>query len=241
LPQFNRLWDSFWDVERPKLPPMEPIRHPEIEAALNRVVAPYKNVRVIPAVFSDVSFKEALTNNIDPKTPMITPEEKKANAKTALVWLRKMAVGELAGYRANEAEVALRGALKNDEFAPLAIDALVRFPSKDVQLDLGNLVVAPNRPVPVRSQAASALVEHVQAFGRFVTDQQVDAIGNAIPVTEDLDLKAKLLAVQGIVKTDAKGTGDRLKNYVPKPAAPPPMKEEGPPKDKEEAPAKDKQ
>jgi len=239
LPGFLKLWDSFWDPLLPKLPPMEPVRNPEIESKLARMTAPYRNVRVVPAVFSDLAFRQGLAQGIDPKAPLVTPEEKKANAKIALIWLKKMAVGELAGYRVADAEVALRGALKSDEFAPLAVEAIVRLPSKDVQLDLANLTVAPERPVPIRTQAAKALIEHMQAFGRHVTVPQSDAIANSVGTTEDLELKSHLLAALGVLKTDAKGTGDRLKNYVPKPAPPPkedipPVKEEvPPPKEKE--------
>ena len=232
LPAFERLWDSFWDTQAPKLPPMEGIRNPEIESKLERMTAPYRKVRVVPAVFSELAFREGLAQGIDPKAPMISPEEKKANAKTSLTWLRKMAVGELVGYKLADAEVALRGALKSDEFAPLAVDALVRLPSKDVQLDLANLAVAPERSVPIRTQATNALIEHVQAFGSFVTMPQTEAIANSVGATEDLDLKSSLLAALGVLKADSKGTGDRLKNYVPKPAAaaqepvPPPKEKE---------------
>jgi hypothetical protein len=99
----------------------------------------------------------------------------------------------------------------------LAIDALVRLSSRDVQLDLANLAVAPERPAPIRNHAAAALVEHVQTFGKFVTGPQADAIAAAAAATDDLDLKARLLAAQGVLTATAKGTGERLKSFVPKP------------------------
>ena len=86
-----------------------------------------------------------------------------------MTWLRKMAVGEISGYDVRPAEAAIRYALFSDDLAPLAIDALAHVPSKEAQLDLANLAVAPERPVPVRSQAAIALVKHIQTYGRFVT------------------------------------------------------------------------
>jgi hypothetical protein len=133
----------------------------------------------------------------------------------------------------------MRHALRSDDLAPLAIDALARVPSKEAQLDLANLSVAPERPLPIRSQAAIALVEHIQKFGRFVTGAQADAIANAATAVEDADLRARLLAAQGVLSTSAKATGERLKVYVPKPIEPgkdeapmPKVKEEG--KDKPE-------
>jgi CheY-like chemotaxis protein len=232
-PEFRKLWDSFWDPVDPKIPPSPPVRYPEIEAKVARMIAPYSNVRVVPAVLSEAGMREELAQGSDAKAPPISPAEKKENAKAALAWLRKMAVGELTGYKVTEAEPALRGALKSDELAALAIDAVAKIPSKEVQLDLANLAVAPERPIPIRTQAAAALVEHIQTYGRFVTGPQADAITEAVPVVEDLDLKARLLAALGVLKADGKTTGDRLKGYVPKPAEAP-KDEVPPPKEKED-------
>ena len=143
-----------------------------------------------------------------------------------------MAVGEVVGYKVTDAEAAMRGALKSDDLTPLAIDALTRISSKDVQLDLANLAVAPERPVPIRTQAATALVEHIQSFGRFVTDPQADAIAQSANATDDLELRTRLLAAEGVLRANAKGTGDRLKGYVPKPVEAP-KEEVPPPKEKE--------
>ena len=239
LAAFNKLWDSFWDPAAPKLPLMVPVRNPDVEIRLTRLTAQYKNVRVVPAVFTESGFKEQLAQATDAKAPLLSPAEKKENAKAAVVWLRKMAVGEVPGYAVGSALPSLRFALFSDDLAPVAIDAIVRLPSKEGQLDLANLAVAPERPAAIRSQAAAALVEHIQTYGRFVTGPQADAIVNAVGATEDVDLKARLLAAQGVLKSDAKATGDRLKGYVPKPVeAPkeevPPPKEKEDPKDKED-------
>lgn len=244
LAAFAKLWDSFWDSANPKLPPMAPVRNPDMEMKLARVTAPYRGVKVVPAVFTEAGLRDALAQATDPQAPLVTPAEKKENAKAAMVWLRKMAVGELAGYDVRPAEPAMRSALQSDDLAPLAIDALARVPSKDAQLDLANLAVAQERPVPIRSQSAVALVKHIQHYGRFVTDPQAEAIANSAAAAEDADLRARLLAAQGVLKTDSKVTGDRLKAYVPKPVEAakddvPPPKEKEEPKGKEDP--KDKQ
>jgi CheY-like chemotaxis protein len=237
LAAFRKLWDSFWDPASPRLPPMEPVANPEIARRLARVAAAYRNVRVIPAVFTEEGFRIELAQATDPKAPLMTPAEKKENAKAAMVWLRKMAVGEVPGYRVADAEPAIRQALRSDDLAPLAIDALVKLPSREGQQDLANLAVAPERPIPIRTQAAAALVQHIQTFGKFVTGPQSDAIANSATAAENPELRARLLAAQGVMKSDAKGTGDRLKQYVPKPVE---MKEDvPPPKEKEEPKVKE--
>ena len=160
-----------------------------MEIRLARITAPYKGVNVVPAVFTDAGFKDALAQATDPKAPLVSPAEKKENAKVAMTWLRKMAVGEVPGYDVRPAEAAMRSALFSDDLAPLAIDALTHVPSKEAQLDLANLAVAPSPAVPVRSQAAIALVKHIQRYGRFVTGPQADAIANAAATVEDADLR----------------------------------------------------
>jgi CheY-like chemotaxis protein len=236
LTAFEKLWDSFWNPEAPRLPQMAPIRDPEAEARVIRTVAPYRGVLVIPAIFTDAGFKDALVQATDPAAPLMTPEEKKENAKAAMSWLRKMATGEISGYRFADAEPAIRKALQSDDLAPMALDALVHIPSRDAQLDIANLAVAPERPVPIRTQAATALVEHIQTYGKFVTVPQAEAIVTSAAAAEDGALKARLLAAQGVLKSDAKTTGSRLKQYVPKPVE---MKEDVPPPKKEPEEKKD--
>ena len=231
LTAFEKLWESFWNPETARLPQMAPLRDPDVEARVARVVAPYRGVRVVPALFTEATIKEELAQATDPAAPLTTPEERKANAKTAMIWLRKMAVGEIPGYKVTDAEPAIRHALLSDDLAPMAIDALVHIPSREAQLDLANLAVAPDRPIPLRTQAAAALVEHIQAYGKFVTGPQADAIANTAASVEDPELRARLQAAQGVLRTDAKSTGERLKQYVPRPVA---AKEEMPPKEKEE-------
>jgi CheY-like chemotaxis protein len=234
LAAFGKVWDSFWDPADPKLPSIPPVHDPDVELRLTRVTAPYKGVRIIPAVFTEAGFRDEFAQATDPKVPLVTPAEKKENAKAAMIWLKKMAVGEIAGFDVRPAEAAMRFALFSDDLAPLAIEALARVPSKDAQLDLANLAVAPERPVPIRTQAAAALVEHIQKFGSFVTGPQTDAIANASGTVEDVELKARLLAALGVLKTDPKATGDRLKAYTPKPVEA--AKDDAPmPKEKEEA------
>jgi len=154
------------------------------------------------------------------------PPEQQPRVVTTLHGTDTTLLGHDPGYAP-----AIRHALLSDDLAPMAIDALVHIPSREAQLDLANLAVAPDRPIPLRTQAAAALVEHIQAYGKFVTGPQADAIANTAASVEDPELRARLQAAQGVLRTDAKSTGERLKQYVPRPVA---AKEEMPPKEKEE-------
>src|SRR5436305_705010 len=88
---------------------------PEMNDRIARITAPYKGVNVVPAVFTDAGFKEALAQATDSKAPLVAPAEKKENVRTAIAWLRKMAVGEMPGYDVRPAEAAMRSALFSDD------------------------------------------------------------------------------------------------------------------------------
>ena len=124
----------------------------------------------------------------------------------------------------------------------IAIDTIVRMPSKMGQQDLATIATTDSRPAEIRVAAAEALIRSVQTFGKFVTPQQVDALIAIAKSTEDAQVKAKLNSAIGVLKPDAKLTGGLLKDYTPDLTAPP-AKEKGPepkeePKEEKKEPEK---
>ncbi len=242
LPRLNAQWDAFWSKDLPRLPAIVGVRHPEVELAVARKVLGYPRVRVLPAVFTPVGFTEELAQLVDAKAPMLSPEEKKEQAAAALNWLRKMARGELTGYRVMQAEAQIRAALNSDELALIAIDTIARLPSKLGQQDLATVTTTDTRPAPIRIAAAEGLIRNVQLYGKHVTPEQVDALIVIAKGTEDLEVRGKLNSAIGVLKPDSKLTGNELKGYVPDLTAPrkeklPDPKEE--PKDPKEPEKKD--
>ncbi|WP_020468524.1 response regulator transcription factor [Zavarzinella formosa] len=227
LPRMNATWDSFWSKETPRLPAIVGVRHPDIEMAVARKIRGYNRVHVLPAVFTPAGLSEELVQLIDPKAPMVSPEERRDQAATAMNWFRKMARGEVLGYRVMQAEAQIRHALNSDELALIAIDTIVRMPSKTGQQDLATIATSDTRPAPIRIAAAEGLIRSVQTYGKFVTPEQIDALVVIAKTTEDADVKAKLNSVIGVLKPDAKVTGGLLKTYTPDLSAAP-MKEKGP-------------
>ena len=212
--------------------PSASIHYPEIEARLNRLTKSYRRVRVIPEVFTDFAFKEELQDFVVLEDPKILEGEKKTNAKAALEWLRKMAVGELPGYPVADAELALRLSLQKPELAALAIDAVGRLASREAQQDLANVVLGGMAP-EIRIKAIDALIHHIQLRGRMLSPPQLQLLLEKARTEEIPDVKARLLAVKGILNPDAKETGALLRAYVPPPPTAP--KEEGK-EEKKEAP-----
>lgn len=221
LPRMNLTWDAFWSKDLPRLPAIVGVRHPEIELAVARKVLGYPRVRVLPAVFTPMDFSEELVQLVDAKAPMLSPEEKKDQAAVSLSWLRKMARGEVAGYRVMQAETQIRSALHSDELALIAIDTIARLPSKLGQQDLATVTTTDTRPAPIRIAAAEGLVRNVQLFGKHVTPEQVDALIVIAKGTEDAEVRGKLNSAIGVLKPDSKLTGGLLKEYTPDLTAPP--------------------
>jgi CheY-like chemotaxis protein len=212
--------------------PAVSIRHPEIEARIAHLIKNYRGVRVLPDVTSNVAFKEELQAVATFQDPKALEAEKKGNAKAALEWLRKMAVGELPGYPVADAEAGLRLAMQKPEFAALAIDAVSRFPSKEAQQDIASVILG-GLPPEIRAQAADALIKHIQLRGKMISPPQQVLLLEKAKTEESPEVKARLLALKGILSPDPKDTGSLLLGYRPPAAVPKvePKKEEEPKKE----------
>lgn len=203
------------------------------EAKVGRVVRQYHNVHVIPEPYSMVGFQDDVKAAFaDPADAPRDPAEKRAAARVAVEYLRRLATGEIPGFDIRSAEATLRDALRFDDLAEPAIDAVARFGSPAAQQDLLNLALIAGRPVPLRVKAADAVVRHIQTHGRAVEKGQAEAVAAAASKEENADLRGKLLVIRGLIgPTPAEYIGE-LKGYSP-PIVPPapkvPEKKEGEP------------
>jgi hypothetical protein len=209
------------------------LREREIES-LSRLARQFKGVRVIPELFTEAGWQRELTVAlVEPLNPIRSDVEKKATAKAAAAWLRKIAIGEVKGYQIDPAtETAVRKALESDDLAPYAIDAVARFHTKEAQSDLANLLLAASRPASLRLQAGESLVKHLQQHGKNgLSAPQVTALIDGASTEANPELKQKFLVLKGILEGNPKATGDLLKRYQPESPAPAPKVE---PKKEEE-------
>jgi len=241
----KRYWDVMQSgqvekdgrIVQPPLPAVS-IRNPEVEARLARLTRGYQRLRVIPEVFSERGLKEEIQGFALAQDPKVMEAEKRNNAKASLEWLRKMAIGELPGYSVAESAAALRSALQKPEFASLAIDAVSRLPGKEVQQDIASVVLSPQTP-EIRVQAAEALIKHIQQRGKMISGPQQQLLLERATTEESADVKARLLALKGILDANSKQTGANLIGYQPPPPAPPKDEPKEEPKKKEDEPKKD--
>lgn len=229
--------------------PFETFRDPVLETRLIKTLGNYPAVRVIPEPHGRLSLATQLGfAQADPATAPRDPAEKAASQRLAVEWLRRMATGDVAGFDVKAAEPELRAALRSDDLADAAVDALARFPSSDAQRALLELALNSGKPVPLRTKAADAVIRHVQTNGRGIVKPTLDALATTADREPNPVLRAKLLTLGGLLidkpvvvpdPRDGKPVANpgafvnQLKSYNP-PLLPPPPKAPEPKKEPEE-------
>jgi CheY-like chemotaxis protein len=221
--------------------PVEKFRDPVLEAKLARLLKNYPAVRIIPEPYSRTALGAEL--KVLFQDPMKRPRDaasKQREAKLAVSYLRRMALGDLPGYDLKAAEPELRDALNNpdSEVVSAALDAVERFKSGDTQAALIRVALRDvrNRPLSVRNKAADAAVRHVRAHGKAVPAELVKQVAEQAATEPDAELRGKLLTLKGMLDFKPGDFVDQLKGYTP-PILPPekkePEKKEGEPEKKE--------
>jgi hypothetical protein len=209
--------------------PVVVLAPPEREPRLRLMTDRYRNVSVAPpglALDEDglkrilpVLIKEAMGEPL-------TEAQLKDYAERALVWLGRMARGDVPGYDVRPAADTVLSAVRSSKLSEpaqlAAIDVVGRLPGTKPQTELANVVVDPNRSLPVRNAAAQELVRHIEQHGPALDAAQVTAL-LGVMTTKDTDpaLRANVALVMGSMRPDAVATGQRLKQFQPKPPAPP--------------------
>jgi hypothetical protein len=215
---------------------VQPPRDPVIEARVARLMRGFPGVRVIPEPYSRAWFEADVNAAFaDPADRPRDPAEKAAGAKLAVGWLAKMATGEVPGFDAKPAAPELIAALRVDDRADPAIDAVSRFPTAAAQQGLVSLALTTGRPLPFRTRAADAAIRHVQLNGKLTPTTLTGPVATLSATEPDATLRAKFLVLNGLLSPNPKDYVTDLKTYSP-PLVPPP-----PPMPKAPAPAPGKE
>ena len=228
-------------------------RDVQAEAALTRLAKLYPAVTVIPEPFTvgetkpdGVGFglrEDVAVATRQPADKPLSPDSRKRMASQAVRWLRALAVGENSGYDIRPAEPALRQALRDDELAPDAIDAVGKIASAEAQQDLLTLALSAGRPLPLRVRAARHAVRHIQTYGRYVAPSQAADVGKSAGNEADPELRAYLLVIEQLAGGKPGDLGRLMSAFpapLPQPSAPPaPDGAEKKPDDKPPAEKKD--
>jgi CheY-like chemotaxis protein len=214
---------------------VESTRDEEAEFRVARQLQNYPRVRVIPEPYSRTWLEEDVKAAFaDPADAPRDPAEKRAGAKLAVEWLSRMATGGLPGFDVRSAVPELRAALRVDDFAEPAIEALPRFGTAEVQQDLLNLALTEGRPLPLRIKAADATIRHIQTHGRLIPQSLIDALVAQPRPDPNPELRGKLMVIRGLLVSNPNAFLADLRNYSP-PIVPPPKE----PKEPGKEPGKD--
>jgi hypothetical protein len=154
--------------------------------------------------------------------------ERKDHSDRALIWLSRLAKGEIAGYdvkpAADSLVASLRFATHGPEATSAVIDAVGRLPGTKPQGALADFVLDAKQPPAQRAAAATQLVRHIQQHGALLAAPQIRALEDLARAADtDPALKPSATLVIGTLRPDSKTTGERLKGYTP-PAPPAPAK-----------------
>ncbi|MFN4257955.1 MAG: hypothetical protein ACK4RK_01560 [Gemmataceae bacterium] len=149
----------------------------------------------------------------------LSEAERAGFAAEAMIWLRKMAVGELPGYDIRVAEPAILQALEADDLAHLALQTLGRLPGQKAQRELARFLLDESRMPQLRAAAAEELLRHIQAHSVLLSYPQLRAIDQLQALADDPRLKSATAPLIGALRPDPRRTGQTLQTYTP---APPP-------------------
>jgi hypothetical protein len=191
-------------------------RPPDALIPLQRIVEPYRNTYIIPASNDPEILKPMLTQRIAASMGKpLGDEERKNTMNEAMVWLKRLATGELPGYKANGAESAILKAMHNEELNSLAVEAAGRIPSRTAQRELATLVLDDAVRAEVRASAALELARNIQSNRLVLAFNQIKGLETLFAKSEDGRLRANLALVMGAMRPDVYKTGDRLKAFIP--------------------------
>ncbi len=197
------------------------------EPSLRRLIGHYRNTWLLPesAARDANHLRRVLAEpSTDPAAKPLTDAERKAYAERSLVWLARIAKGEVTGYDFRPAADALYQALHShalsDGAVTAAIEATSRLPGSKPQGALASVVADTKRSVAVRTAAASELLRNMQQSTPALTAEQLQALDavRAAPAT-DVKLREAVALVIGGTRPDVRQTGERLKAFAPRPPA----------------------
>jgi hypothetical protein len=142
-------------------------------------------------------------------------------AKLAIEWLKRIATGETTGYDVRPAEAVLRGALKSDDLAANAIDALAKVGTAQVQQDLIATAATASRPAAIRLQATDAALRHAVSFGRLATPANTEAIAAAATNEPDAALRSRMAALKAVLAGQPGDLAKAILSFAPASLQPP--------------------
>jgi CheY-like chemotaxis protein len=204
-----------------------------LEDQMQKITRGLAGVHVISESYTASSLAEEIRQTAaDPAQLPASAADKKRGAKVAVEYLRRIATGEIPGYDVRPAEAALRSALRDDDLADNAIDAVFRIPTLESQQDLLALALTGAKPAAIRIKATERTILHIQNYGKLIPSNLLDALQKTIDMEPNPEIKTRLAVVQQLLIGKPDDLGNVMLKFplpLPKPVAPPMPKEAAPP------------
>jgi len=199
-----------------------------VEQDLQRFVRGRKlTAAVIPETVNPATLAEDLkAAGLTPAQAPVNIANKKKAARRAVELFRKLALGEVLGYDIRPAEAALRNAMKDDDLAEPAIDAVGRIPGAEAQQDLLAVAMTVGRKPELRLRAGDRLIQHIQTYGKLIPANQLTALTQAAATEADTEVRGRLAVIRQLLAGSSNDVGDLIRKYplpLPKTAEAPPM------------------
>ena len=203
-----------------------------LEMKLRRYAEQYPNTWVVsPDLPLDAKrLKVVLVEHTaQSESPPLGEVQRKEYAEQALVWLARMAKGELTGFDVRtspEIMDAVLGVLQSNTYGGRAVEAALeiagRLPGPRPQRRLAGYLLDGNHPEALRVVAARELLRHMQEHSVLLVGAEIESLVQLVLGTEDKSpLKPHLTVLIGTLRPDAALTGERLKTYQPPPPVAP--------------------
>ena len=159
----------------------------------------------------------------------LAPAEQSEAAERAIRLLASLAEGKFAGFDVRPATATILDTLRAGRLTPdgqiAAAAACSRLPGARTQTVLTTVILDGARPAPVRTAAATALVEHIQRFSIQMTPAEFEPL-RTLRTQAGLDAKLKesLDVLMGSLRPGDRTTGVQLRRVQTGAAAviPPP-------------------
>ncbi|MCS7021765.1 MAG: hypothetical protein NZU63_08060 [Gemmataceae bacterium] len=216
--------------------PVARYRDPEREAQLRQLLRYFPQVVVVPMPASALEIRDQWLPRWQTTTVQRTadPEFKRAARLRAVTALTQFAQCPETTRQVIPAIPALLLCLGDDQLAPVAADALLHLPDPAIQPALVALARNPQRPLPLRQQAADNALRHAQRFSPTLPADQLEPLRQTVQNENDPVLRLRLLTYLSLLSPDPMGYRRQLVDYAP--PDPSPRKKEPPaaPSDKKD-------
>ncbi|MCA9043356.1 MAG: hypothetical protein KDA69_03495 [Planctomycetaceae bacterium] len=187
---------------------------PELREKVRHLTSTYQHVAYVD--------ESATTNDLQRQLrpflaqvspPPLTMEQRSAQIKEALYWIRRMAETGEGIFDLEPVETALSGTANNPEYAEDAIYGMSVIPTKSAQKRFFTIAVAPAVGNEIRQQAALQLAFHIQRFGNKLDNMELEQLAVVAKSEPEPRVRTALTTVVGSLNPTPQASRKELLSF----------------------------